>query len=465
LPRQKKLIIFVLFKNITKFDLTNINLNMKRFLNLSLLIVVFSYNLISTCKADCIPVDAVLGIQKLNCGQFKFHIELVNGSSPWVQWTINGKTKMGSLDTVVRFTNASLVVCKIVIGNNCSSVTLDSTFNNNYTKPVLLKVESEIKECSDVLLKPKFIGNTSDLNFIWTGDDMMDIHDSEARHTYTMPGKYSYKIYANNSCGDQFIYDGKITIENTVSCNAGNDLRTCIDAGAIKLNGKPFGGQWFGKGIRGNMFYPELAGNGEHTMVYLYKLNGCVATDTLIAQVEKLEVEADFIQSSNIVPSAVLFANYSKGKRIKSVWNFGDGNSSLLTNPEHIYTNPGTYIVTLDIYDEELGCMASKTLTKYITVEPLLFIPSNNIITYNNRINITPNPSLGQIQVSIDKSAEVNEFDVQLTDIYGKVLVSYNNLTQDHLTFAVPHWPSGVFIVRVLCNDGSEFSQKFVTLR
>ena len=103
---------------------------MKRFLNLSLLIVVFSYNLISTCKADCIPVDAVLGIQKLNCGQFKFHIELVNGSSPWVQWTINGKTKMGSLDTVVRFTNASLVVCKIVIGNNCSSVTLDSTFNN-----------------------------------------------------------------------------------------------------------------------------------------------------------------------------------------------------------------------------------------------------------------------------------------------------------------------------------------------
>ena len=109
--------------------------------------------------------------------------------------------------------------------------------------------------------------------------------------------------------------------------------------------------------------------------------------------------------------------------------------------------------------------MASKTLTKYITVEPLLFRPSNNIITYNNRINITPNPSLGQIQVSIDKSAEVNEFDVQLTDIYGKVLVSYNNLTQEHLTFAVPHWPSGVFIVRVLCNDGSEFSQKFVTLR
>ncbi len=438
---------------------------MKRFLKFLLIIVAVSNIYISSIFAACEPVNALLGIQKLNCGQYKFHVELVSGSTPWLQWTINGKTKMGSLDTVVRFTNSSMIVCKVVLGNNCSNITLDTTINNDYIKPILLKVESNIKECSDVWFKPKFIGNTDDLTYKWVGDDMLDIHDSEARHTYTMPGKYSYKIYANNSCGDQFYYDGRITIENTVTCNAGNDFRTCIDAGIVKLNAKPEGGQWFGKGIRGNLFYPDKASYGEHSLVYLYKLNGCVATDTVQIQVEKLEADADFTQSSNIVPSAVVFSNNSKGKNIKSVWNFGDGNSSLLTNPEHIYTNPGTYIVSLDIYDEELGCLASKTLTKTITVEPILFKPSSNIVTYNNRINITPNPSISQIQVNIDLSSGINQYNIQLTDIYGKILLSYNNLSQDNLTFNIPQWPSGVFIVRVMCSDGSEFSQKLVTLK
>ncbi|HAS46593.1 MAG TPA: hypothetical protein DCS93_39285 [Microscillaceae bacterium] len=33
-------------------------------------------------------------------------------------------------------------------------------------------------------------------------------------------------------------------------------------------------------------------------------------------------------------------------------WDFGDGNTSTLQNPSHIYTNPGTYLVTLTVRDD-----------------------------------------------------------------------------------------------------------------
>lgn len=44
-------------------------------------------------------------------------------------------------------------------------------------------------------------------------------------------------------------------------------------------------------------------------------------------------------------------------------WDFGDGNTSNLANPVHVYPNPGVYDVTLNIQVNE-GCVADLTLAK-----------------------------------------------------------------------------------------------------
>jgi PKD repeat protein len=46
-------------------------------------------------------------------------------------------------------------------------------------------------------------------------------------------------------------------------------------------------------------------------------------------------------------------------------WNFGDGGTSMLQNPTHIYATPGTFTVTLTVTDA-IGCKA--TVSKLITV-------------------------------------------------------------------------------------------------
>jgi PKD repeat protein len=52
------------------------------------------------------------------------------------------------------------------------------------------------------------------------------------------------------------------------------------------------------------------------------------------------------------------------------LWSFGDGGTSVLQNPQHIYTTPGTYTVTLTGTDSN-GC--DSTDSRIITVTPLPF--------------------------------------------------------------------------------------------
>ena len=82
---------------------------------------------------------------------------------------------------------------------------------------------------------------------------------------------------------------------------------------------------------------------------------------------------ADFTANitTGMAPLAVQFNDTSTGEPTNWFWNFGDGNTSALPNPNHTYVNPGTYTVSLtasNAYGED-----TRTRTDYITVlEPIV---------------------------------------------------------------------------------------------
>lgn len=49
------------------------------------------------------------------------------------------------------------------------------------------------------------------------------------------------------------------------------------------------------------------------------------------------------------------------------IWDFGDGNTSLLQNPSHSYVNPGSYNITLSLVDTN-GCNENRTYSNLINV-------------------------------------------------------------------------------------------------
>ena len=66
------------------------------------------------------------------------------------------------------------------------------------------------------------------------------------------------------------------------------------------------------------------------------------------------------------VPLSVNFTDESTGTITSWNWNFGDGTSSAIQNPSHIYTKPGTYTVSLTI--SGIDGSNTETKTDYIIV-------------------------------------------------------------------------------------------------
>ncbi|MBK7965282.1 MAG: PKD domain-containing protein [Bacteroidetes bacterium] len=68
------------------------------------------------------------------------------------------------------------------------------------------------------------------------------------------------------------------------------------------------------------------------------------------------------------------------------VWDFGDGTTSNLFNPQHIYNISGTFNVTLVAYSIQYGCSDIKVRNAYITVYPS---PSSTV-SVNDSVSCDP---------------------------------------------------------------------------
>jgi gliding motility-associated-like protein len=99
--------------------------------------------------------------------------------------------------------------------------------------------------------------------------------------------------------------------------------------------------------------------------------NGCTSNYSNMVQVYPDPV-IDFSANElrGCTPLEVQFTDNSGYADLATyLWNFGDGNTSSLQNPIHIYTDPGTYSVSLQITFSS-ACGGSITQNALITVYP-----------------------------------------------------------------------------------------------
>lgn len=64
---------------------------------------------------------------------------------------------------------------------------------------------------------------------------------------------------------------------------------------------------------------------------------------------------------------AYVDSSFSYGQIVEWLWNFGNGNQSILQNPNNTYALPGTYDLYLQVTDDN-GCVADTTLLEYVTI-------------------------------------------------------------------------------------------------
>ncbi|MCI4668813.1 MAG: PKD domain-containing protein [Bacteroidia bacterium] len=165
--------------------------------------------------------------------------------------------------------------------------------------------------------------------------------------------------------------------QNGIGCRAYisyNRTNATVDFIANQLNGvAPFTYTWdFGDGNTSTLANPthaySAAGSYNVTLIST-DATGCTDTAFNWVSISTVNCSANFTHSTN--NNTVSFTSNVSGTAPFSYnWDFGDGNTSALANPDHTYPNPGNYpySVSLTITDAT-GCTTthSKTVNRVYT--------------------------------------------------------------------------------------------------
>ncbi|MEM7367570.1 MAG: PKD domain-containing protein [Bacteroidota bacterium] len=224
------------------------------------------------------------------------------------------------------------------------------------------------------------------VSYLWDFGDGAASTAANPTHMYTTPGQFDVTLVAINPSGcsdtlvlsslvDIFGPDAQFVADSTTGCAPLNvsftDASTVLPTSANIL-----GWSWdFGDGNTSLAQHPNhtytQAGSYDVRLVVVDD-QGC--SDTLIrtTYIEPTFPMAAFTSADTLAcPGApVSFQNLSTGVGNTYLWNFGDGNSSTVMNPVHIYPpNIGTYTVSLTATDVN-GCVSSVTMQDFIGIGP-----------------------------------------------------------------------------------------------
>ena len=132
----------------------------------------------------------------------------------------------------------------------------------------------------------------------------------------------------------------------------------------------------WGNGDRDSLI--DNLGSGSYTVV-IEDQNGCLLEQTIsLSGTFPVDAIAE-VDSSGALPFTedhpIQFRNFSTGEGSFS-WQFGDGNGSIRSEPLHVYSEPGEYMVILTVFDPDSACPDRDTLFLSLAPSSRLFIPS-----------------------------------------------------------------------------------------
>ena len=213
---------------------------------------------------------------------------------------------------------------------------------------------------------------TNTYTTLWAfGDGSSSSSSPTVSHLYQNPGNYTVSLQHISpwGCVSNLTRNNYITVFGHPIASFNYTYDSC-EYTAVTFNdaSTPFNtsspiSSWswdFRDGTTSNLQNPShlylLAGTYPINLI-VTDINGC--TDTIQDSIQwypKPVIDVQINSTTGCAPFSIFFNNQSYPiNGYSTVWNFGDGNNSLLASPTHIYQNPGTYFVNL-VITSPLGC-------------------------------------------------------------------------------------------------------------
>jgi hypothetical protein len=154
-----------------------------------------------------------------------------------------------------------------------------------------------------------------------------------------------------------------------------------------------------------------------------------------------VEIQPNF--NTTISNDTVQFVNNTVGGT-DFHWDFGDNTTSVAVSPEHIYEEPGQYIVTLTAMESCVEEVFTDTLN-------VIFTDVNETFS-TQQTAVYPNPNHGTFIIDfLDRYSKNSTWS--LTDTFGKVLQS-GQFTQSKEEISTKNISAGLYLLKIRDENG-----------
>lgn len=299
--------------------------------------------------------------------------------------------------------NPSTYNISLVASNQCGTDTINKQLTVNPNVVNAAFTPSATASCAPASIIFTNYSNIQTSAF-WDFDDGNVSSTINPTHVYNNAGIYDVRLIVTDNCGIDTIFS-TITVSNppTVVFSLSNDT-ICQGQSIVATNLTPglSSTNWnFGDNNTSNLNSTNHIYSGFGT--YSITLTGTDASSNCSASSNKIiivnqKATASIAASSTegCFPLLVNFTNNSSNSTMYS-WNFGDGNSSTIFQPQHNYVNAGNFNLSM-IANNFQGCSDTARLTLKSYPHPIssFTLAKGNICQYPVEVFFTDQSSGAQ---------------------------------------------------------------------
>lgn len=266
----------------------------------------------------------------------------------------------------------------------------------DYTKTDVITIANEqalftasptqlCKNSSTTFTATSIQSNPAIVNFEWDFDDGTGTFSgNNISHVFVNAGQYDVRLIITdvNGCKDTLLRPNYITVNGPTAGFTPAVPGSCLNAAVTFTDLSVTDGthaitNWYwnyGDGISDTLTAPPFqhmySGSGVYNVSLVVQDNyGCKDSLNVPNALIISTPVADYVSIDTLScpGKPVIFQSLSTGPNLTYAWTFGDGGTSTLANPVHVYIADGNYTVNLTVTDQ-YGCTASKSIPQYIIV-------------------------------------------------------------------------------------------------
>ncbi len=235
----------------------------------------------------------------------------------------------------------------------------------------------------------------------------------------------SYDIVSDNGCVDNETQAVRIDANPMVELMADGTL--CTGTDTLELNeigGEAVSWSWTGPNdFTYDLQSPILTGNQLVEGVYNVQGTngaGCVSTASIDLDIALGQsfLSNLLIPSQACVGDTIHFIEISETNIVPSsfYWEFGNSSFSTERDPVHVYSEAGSYLVNVEVFDNECGNLSLSKTINIVNCRQSL-IPTNELVY----VNAYPNPSQDGVFLLEMELAEEDDVLIQVYDEQGRL--------------------------------------------